>query len=258
MFKIRKKLISYILIFLGLIGFIDFALLYWFGVVMNFGNVLPGIVGVILIVTGFLQLRGINILAIKCGYLKKIIRGVLGLVIVSFIVIEGLIVASIHTDTKANVDYVIILGAGLKGEQMTITFQNRVDKGLNFLQRNPDLKVIVSGGKGYAERISEAEAMKRYLVKNGISEDRIIMEDRSTNTAENFKFSRELISSEEHRGKPGILIVTSEFHMLRAKMLASRNGFVPYGLPSETWLGVLPNCFIREYLAVIKSFIVDR
>jgi uncharacterized SAM-binding protein YcdF (DUF218 family) len=258
MFNIRKKIFAYLFIFLGLIGFMDFALLYRFGVVMNFGNVLPGIVGVLLIVSGFLQLRGINILAFKSVWLRKIIYSIMGLLILSFVVIEGLIIASIHTDNKSNVDYVIILGAGLKGEQMTITFQNRVDKGLDFLQKNPALKVIVSGGKGYAERISEAEAMKRYLVKNGIPENRIIMEDRSTNTAENFKFSRELISSAEHQGKPGILIVTSEFHMLRAKMLASRNGFIPYGLPAQTWPGVLPNCFIREYFAIIKSFIVDR
>jgi Uncharacterized conserved protein len=258
MFKISNKLISYLLILLGLIGFIDFASLYLYGVVMNFGNVLPGIVGLLLIAAGLLQLRGINILEFKSVWLRRIIYSIIGLLILSFVVIEGLIMASIHTDTKANVDYVIILGAGLKGEQMTVTFQNRVDKGLDFLQKNPDLKVIVSGGKGYAERISEAEAMKRYLVKNGIAENRIIVEDRSTNTAENFKFSREVISSDEHWGKPGILIVTSEFHMLRAKMLASRNGFIPYGLPSETWFGVLPNCFIREYFAVIKSFIIDR
>jgi uncharacterized SAM-binding protein YcdF (DUF218 family) len=258
MSKLPKKQISYFLILLGLIGLIDFALLYRFGVVMNFGNVLPGIAGLLLIAAGLLQLRGVKILAFKSVWLRKIIYCLIGLLILSFVVIEVLIITSIHTDTRANVDYVIILGAGLKGEQMTVTFQNRVDKGLNFLQKNPDLKVIVSGGKGYAEKISEAEAMKRYLVKNGIPENRIIMEDRSTNTAENFKFSRELISPDERQGKPGILIVTSEFHMLRAKMLASRNGFIPYGLPAGTWPGVLPNCIIREYFAIIKSLLVDR
>ena len=141
---------------------------------------------------------------------------------------------------------------------MTITFQNRVDKGLKFLKNNPDLLVIVSGGKGFGEMITEAEAMRRYLIKNGISENRIIKEDRATSTAENFKFSRELIRGKEHQENPEILIVTSEFHMFRSKMLAYRNGFVPYGLTSETWLGVLPNCFIREYFAVIKSFILDK
>ncbi len=258
MVKIPNEFISYLLIFLGLIGFSDFALLYLFGVVMNFGNILPGIVGIFLIIAGFLQLKGLNIPALQNRWLKKFFYAVIGLFIFSFVLIEGLIIAAIHTDTKVKVDYVIILGAGLNGEQMTITFQNRVDKGLDFLQKNPDPKVIVSGGKGYAETISEAEAMKRYLVRKGIPEDRIIMEDRSTNTAENFRFSRELINPAEYQGKPEILIVTSEFHMFRAKMLASRNGFIPYGLPAPTWSGVLPNCFIREYLAVIRSFIVDR
>ncbi|MHB8127052.1 MAG: YdcF family protein [Desulfitobacteriaceae bacterium] len=253
-----KKITAYIFIFLGFIGILDFALLLLFGVIVNFGNILPGIVGFMLIVFGFLHLRRINTFAIQSVWLKKIITSVLVMFLISFVAIESLIIASINADSKPNVNYIIILGAGLKGDQMTITLQNRVHKGLDFLKNNPDLKVIVTGGKGFGEMITEAEAMRRYLVKYGISEKRIMVEDRATSTAENFKFSKELIRDEDHQENPVILIVTSEFHMFRSKMLASRNGFVPYGLPSETWLGVLPNCFIREYFAVIKSFFVDR
>ena len=100
--------------------------------------------------------------------------------------------------------------------------------------------------------------MAGYLVGHGIEASRIIKEMKATSTQENFKYSRKILLDEEHIDKnPKVMVVTSDFHMFRAKMLAYRNDFIPYSLPAKTWFGILPNNMFREYFAVIKSLIFD-
>ena len=100
--------------------------------------------------------------------------------------------------------------------------------------------------------------MKRYLVNNGIEENRIIMEDESTNTFENLKYTRDIIRGLDEKEDYRVLIVTNKFHLFRAKFLAKRLGMVPYGLPARIPPSVIVQSYIREYFAVIKSFIFDR
>ncbi len=177
--------------------------------------------------------------------------------VVTFVIVESIIVFSLKTEENAEVDYLMILGAGLKGKEISIALQKRVEKGVDYLNSNPEALVIVSGGQGAGEEITEAEAMKQYLVEYGINETRIIKEEKSTSTMENFKNTKEILlqgNKEDIR----ILIATNDFHLFRAKLLAKRNGFIAYGLPSKTPLSILLNCYIREYFAVIKSLIFDR
>lgn len=176
--------------------------------------------------------------------------------IISFIMIEGVIIFSSKSEETARVDYLVILGAGLNGKQLSLALQSRVEKGLEYLKSNPDISVVVSGGQGFGEEITEAEAMKKYLVDRGIQEERIIKEEKSTSTMENFKYTKEILNhkSEELR----VLIVTNDFHMFRSKLLARRNGFISYGMPSKTPRSILLNCYVREYFAVVKSLVLDR
>ena len=132
-----------------------------------------------------------------------------------------------------------------------------MDKALWYLEQQLTVPVVVSGGQGRRELISEAEAMKRYLVQNGIDERRIIKEDKSTSTMENFKFSKEILM-DMGITCDSITVVTNDFHMFRSKLLAKRNGFNAYALASKTPDFVLPNCYIREYFAFVKSFFVDK
>ncbi|MFL0197718.1 YdcF family protein [Clostridium sp. WILCCON 0269] len=258
MIHLSKKVVSYVFIILGALGILDFLFLMFLRAAMNFGIIFPCIVAIPLLIVG-IQLRRDKFIffRIRNTVYKRILAITFILVLASFILVEILILSAIRTDFNVRVDYVIILGAGLKGDQMTLTFRNRMDKGIEFLRENPEVRVIVSGGKGFGETIPEAEAMSKYLIKNGIDASRIIREEKSTSTMENFKFSRELIQQGENE-KNKIMIVTSDFHMFRAKMIGRRNGFITYGLPSRTWWGILPNSCIREYFAVIKSFFVDR
>lgn len=180
--------------------------------------------------------------------------------VMSFIIIEILIILGSRVslpDEEVSVDYVLILGAGLKdGKEVSNRLQLRLDKGIAYMSNNPKTKVIVSGGQGADELISEAAAMSSYMREKGIPEDVILLENESTSTYENVRFSKELIEQLEGSSNDKIvLIVTSDYHMFRASYLASEFGIKHYCLPNETPLGIRINYMLREYLAFIKDYI---
>lgn len=152
-------------------------------------------------------------------------------------------------------DAVIVLGAGIRGTEPGRELQSRLDRAIEYHGKNPDALIVVSGGKGADESVSEAEVMKTYLLKNGIPADLIIKEDRSSSTLENFTFSKDILDQRfgsEYR----IAYVTNDFHILRAGYLANDVGFSQVGhLHSKIPIvSVLP-CGLRESLALL-SYIV--
>ncbi|MFZ3587701.1 YdcF family protein [Bacillus sp. DJP31] len=151
-------------------------------------------------------------------------------------------------------DYLIVLGAKLNGEDMSLALQYRVEVALIYLERNPQTKVIVSGGQGPGEVITEAEAMARYFLTEGIRKDRIIKEDKSTTTYENLLFSKKYI-----KGGGPLVIVSNDFHLFRASLIADRVGYEKvHTLAAKTPLIVLPKLWVREYAAVLKTWVFDR
>lgn len=147
-------------------------------------------------------------------------------------------------------DYVIIHGAGLiNGEKVSRLLQERLDKAILVYSKDPSpTKLIPSGGKGSDENISEAEAMKRYLLEQGIPESDILMEDRSTTTLENLKFSKDIIDSRE--GRKYTALVTSNYHVYRALRYCRRVGLKCKGIGSRIALYYWPSALIREFIAV--------
>lgn len=188
---------------------------------------------------------------------KKTVVVVLVLLILQFVLIEGLIVLNGRSDAETGTDFLIILGAGLNGRAISPSLKSRLDAGLLYLRKFPDVKVVVSGGQGRGEDITEAEAMREFLIANGIDEGRIMSEPNATSTMENFTFSKALI--EQQIGEPAsdITFVTNSFHVLRAKMLAGRNGLNATAIAGDT-SHIAPLFYLREYFAIIKSFIFDR
>ena len=180
------------------------------------------------------------------------------LIILSFIIIQGLIFINGNEKSEIEVDYLIILGARLYGEIPAPALLERLKISRDYLIENKDIKVIVSGGQGIDELIPEAHAMKKYLVDNGIEPDRIVVEDKSTSTYENLLYSLEILEEIDGRENLKILIATNKHHIFRAKLIAKRLGVEPYGLPAEIPPSILVKSYIREYFAVIKSFIFDR
>ena len=147
-------------------------------------------------------------------------------------------------------DYVIIHGAGLiNGDKVSKLLQERLDKAILVYRKDPSpTKLIPSGGKGSDESISEAEAMKRYLLEQGVPEDDIIMEDKSTTTLENLKFSKDIIDSRE--GRKYTALVTSNYHVYRALRYCRRVGLKCKGIGSHVAFYYWPSALIREFIAI--------
>jgi len=165
-----------------------------------------------------------------------------------------MILSKFDTDLPENQSpkYMIILGARVKEDGLSKTLKRRLDAALPTLLKEPSLIVIVSGGQGADEPVSEAEAMASYLIEKGISGKRIIKEAESVNTYENLLFSRKLITSDTALQIP-VWLVTSNYHQFRAQHLSKQLHYIPYGIPCSTPLKDLPLYFIREIMAVAYS-----
>lgn len=146
---------------------------------------------------------------------------------------------------------IIILGGYLVyGNQLTRALKKRLNLAIKIYKKQKNKpKIIVSGGKIRQETITEAEAMAKYLLENNIPEEDIIKEDKSKNTLENFKFSREKL--EELNIHKNIAFVSSNFHILRAKIYASKFKIKAKGEGSKTLWYYFPEAFINEYLAIM-------
>lgn len=190
--------------------------------------------------------------------LKRIIAVLLTAAVIQFAAIELLLVANSNAVYDNETEYLVILGAGLNGETVSLSLYNRLMAGIEYLEKYPDAKVVVSGGQGPYETITEAEAMRRFLVSRGINENRIWLEDLSTSTMENFKFSKRVIEEKSGSSVSEITFITNSFHILRSKMLASRNGLRAHAISCKTPNQVIVQMYIREYFALIKSIVIDR
>lgn len=154
---------------------------------------------------------------------------------------------------------VIILGAGLHGEELSDTLKRRLDKALQTYTDNHDIIFVVSGGQGPQESCTEASAMAKYLQQNGISSNRILLEDLSVSTQTNFIFSLSLLEKAGVSKSDLIAFVTNDFHCYRSKAYAQMAGYENTShIAATTSLWVLPSAVIREVLAICalwaKSF----
>ena len=152
-------------------------------------------------------------------------------------------------------DYCLILGAQIRQNGPSIVLKRRLDIAIDYLKKNPDTKVIVSGGQGANEPMTEAQGMAEYLVEHGIKESRILKEDKSRNTSENLSFSSAYLDKEQDEG----VIVTNSFHVFRALHIAKKKGYQKvYGLAATSYLPTLPNNLLRECLGVWKDALVGN
>jgi uncharacterized SAM-binding protein YcdF (DUF218 family) len=155
------------------------------------------------------------------------------------------------------VDVVLVLGAGLRDGRPTPTLERRIDAASSYLLNHPNLVVVACGGVGPGQPVSEAEVIRDGLEARGVARQRVLLEDRSKTTNENVRFARALLSGHGAGSRPRAMIITSNFHLGRAKLLARRAGFDAFGLPASTPWYSLPNAAVRETLAIVKSAIVD-
>jgi len=159
--------------------------------------------------------------------------------------LQGLIISGARTE-EADVDCLIVLGAGLRNGSPSLMLRQRLNMAAEYLLEHGDTPIIVSGGMGRGETITEAEAMSRYLVACGVDESLIWKEEKSTSTRENLVFSMDLM---EENGLDTdsvvVAVVTNEFHLYRAKLIAAKTGLTAIGISAKT---------PRFYLRVLYSF----
>ena len=192
------------------------------------------------------------------GALYKSLRFVAGAYVSSSVIYGSMafVIFMIYTlflqviPRKKDFDYVIIHGAGLiRGEKVSKLLQDRLDKAIAVYRRDPTPpKLIPSGGKGSDESLSEAEAMKRYLVEQGIPEEDILMEDQSKTTYENLKFSKDILDRQE--GRKYTALVTSNYHVYRALRYCKQVGLKCTGIGSRVAFYYWPSALIREFIAI--------
>lgn len=181
-----------------------------------------------------------------------------GLGAVCLVSIEAVLISHGETDNSGiPVDAVIVLGAGVNGETPSMALQSRINAAAAYLQKHPDVPVILSGGQGPGERITEAEAMRRCL--EGRVDNPLLLEDRSASTAENFRFSKALLEERGlDTGNMTIAVVTNDFHCFRSHMIARKQDLHVVDVPAELpWWWLTGNYYLREAFAVVKTALLD-
>jgi uncharacterized SAM-binding protein YcdF (DUF218 family) len=188
--------------------------------------------------------------------LKRLVNVLAALVLAVFLAAEIPILHAALLTAESDAPYVIVLGAAVYGETPSISVRHRSDRAVEHLHNNPDAVAVVSGGQGAGEDISEAECMRRYLVEQGVENGRILLEDRSSSTLENLTFSKAAI--EDAGGDPSrVAIVSSSYHLYRAKRMAAALGMAAEGLPSSDGYAVyMTGMYLREAVAVWKLWLM--
>ena len=190
----------------------------------------------------------------EVSILSKVYTCLFSLLLISFLIIEGILTYNIANfksiEEIENVDYILVLGAGLDGEKPGKVLTSRLEKAIEYHKKNEDTYIIVSGGVGEGKNISEAQAMYNYLIEQNINKDKILKEDKATTTLENFIFSKEILEARDDEDKK-ILIVTNEFHLYRAMIIADKLDIYNEGLACYTSIKTRVNYMIREYFTII-------
>jgi len=155
---------------------------------------------------------------------------------------------------RGDEEVIIVLGAGLRGDQPGGVLRFRLVAALEAHKQNTNALIVVTGGQGPDEWVAEGVAMRKWLVARGVPEERIAVEDKSTSTRENFALSRKLLEERGVGGDARVGIVTSSFHCFRARRVARAAGFGEVGVwPAKTPVAAWIPCHVRETMSVVRE-----
>lgn len=175
------------------------------------------------------------------------LRALAGLLLAVFLAVECIILVAGLGPAPAGLDYIVVLGARVNpGGVPSGSLRNRIQRGIDYLQDNPNARAVLSGGQGADEDISEAQCMYEQMTAAGVDPARLILEDQSTDTSENLRFSRAHIPEGASVG-----LVTNNFHIFRSLALARGLGWDGVeGVPVATSLLSFPHYMMREFIGV--------
>ncbi|MBQ8921403.1 MAG: YdcF family protein [Oscillospiraceae bacterium] len=256
MLRIENGALRIILIALCIFGFFLFFAPTTVRIV-NIGNVFGMAVSIILLIFFTWNKPISHLLGVinksKAG--KICLRGIgiiLLLGVLHCLVISLLMVRAAYKKPKQQPDVIIVLGCKVRGFEPSLMLSGRIQAGYDAAQQYPDAMIIVSGGKGDNEDISEAQCMAYELIRMGIPARRIIMEDASASTSENLRFSKKIMDEEGLGGT--VMLVTDGFHEFRAQILAEKEGLSGCTAASaKTPAYLLPTYWVREWFGVAHA-----
>lgn len=246
------------LIFITIIFYILSAAFFVNGVVMNIRtNATVGLYilyGLGLCCFIFGRFHSIILEATSHGILLWI-RTLVVIGIAVYLALMGFIMVQSHTNVTYKEDVVIILGAGVKNGKVSKALQLRLDAGIEYSHKNPDAYIVVTGGLTPQKDTTEAAVMKDYLVTHGIDENKIVMEDKSQSTLENYRFTKTILDN-LNINYDSIVFVTNDFHIYRAKTYAKYCGFKnAHPLSTRTDIFTFTPALTREVLGVMDMWV---
>ncbi|WNN75771.1 YdcF family protein [Lysinibacillus capsici] len=160
------------------------------------------------------------------------------------------------TPIRYKPNYIIALGSGLIGDRVPPLLASRLDEAVKqYIKYEMKPYIIVSGCQGNDEKVSEAYAMKQYLIEvHHIPTDKIIMEDCSANTEQNMIFSKQIMDHHSHGENYRSIFVTNNFHVFRASIYARKAALDAEGIGSKTAFYYVPNAFTREFIGLLAMY----
>lgn len=197
--------------------------------------------------------------------LNRWIRVLIALIcvgVLAFSALLGAVLYGSYDHVHGQPQVMVILGCQVKSWGPSILLQDRLDKALDYWEENPDITIVVSGGQGPDEHISEAQAMFNYLVEQGVKADQIIQENQSHNTIQNLTYTMRMLEEKGYDTDDDMVVVSNGFHLTRVRMLWERvfgddDNLSTLAAPSSHAPSRL-KMYIREPLALVKSFIFDH
>ena len=215
----------------------------------NLGILLTLLLGLFISACGIFGEKIVNLT--NNGILKYIRSIILILVVLELLLLGFLAIYGVSDNVNYKEDALIVMGAGIRGDKITYPLLTRLNKAVEYHNKNKNAVIVVSGGQGPQETVTEAYAMKQYLLECGIPENKIIMEEKATSSDENIRFSKKILDDFMKKDY-SIIVVTNNFHIYRTVQTAKANGFSSVGHISSgiQFYNILP-CFLRESLAVL-------
>ena len=241
----------------AILTFIGIVMLANAFVLMMISNMHTGLI--LTFVLGFLFLFYGIFLEIIMQKVPKWVRCIFFAGIIGVIAFSSFL--SIYGNTD-NVTYhenaIIVLGSGSRGEQLNEPLIRRLDSAIDYYRENPDAVIVLSGGQGPQESITESLAMKRYMLNQGIPQNKILQEDCATSTYQNFVNSKQLLD-DYFDDTYDVAFVTSDYHIYRAGSIAKTAGFdhVTHCHGETPWYMSLSS-YLRECVAVLKFWIFHK
>ena len=194
-----------------------------------------------------------------CIWLRVLIALVLAGA-VAFSALLGVVLWGGRDQIQGDPQVMIVLGCKVEEQGPSVLLRDRLEEALDYWEEHPGLTIVVSGGQGPNEPTTEARAMADYLMEGGVAEDQILLEGDSHNTAQNLRLSMAVLEEAGADLSGGVILVSNGFHLTRARMLAERFGLEnvsTLAAPTSHTLSRL-QMYIREPIALVKSFLLDR